>query len=88
MNQHPVLQDPKISAILAQEYGRFSNREYERRRRALADVMAKHDVDHLLMCGEQRAGTGVSWLTGWPTSTEAIVVFAPGRQEVMFVEWY
>jgi hypothetical protein len=40
------------------------------------------------MGGEQRAGTGVHWLTGWPTTTEAIVVFQPGEKDVLFVEHY
>jgi Xaa-Pro aminopeptidase len=88
MMQHPVLQEPQIASILSQEYGRFSDAEYARRRQALADVMAKHGVDHLLVCGEQRAGNGVYWLTGWPTSTEAIALFTPGQREVLFVEWY
>ena len=80
--------DARLAAILGQEYPRFSDAEFARRRRALADVIAKHGCDHLLMCGENRAGTGVQWLTGWPITTEAIVIFAPGEREMMFLEWY
>lgn len=80
--------EPRLRGILEQAYPRFSEPEFARRRRALAEVIAKHGCDHLLMCGENRAGTGVQWLTGWPTTTEAIVLFAPGERELMFVEWY
>ncbi|MGH7391648.1 MAG: M24 family metallopeptidase [Candidatus Rokuibacteriota bacterium] len=80
--------DPHLAAIHAQEYPRFSDAEMARRRAALARVMAEADVDHLLVCGEQRAGTGVAWLTGWPTTVEAYVIVAPGESPVMYVEWY
>jgi Xaa-Pro aminopeptidase len=80
--------DPRLRALLDDDYPRFSDAEFARRRRALADVLAKHGCDHLLVCGENRAGTGVQWLTGWPITTEAIVVFRPGERELMFVEWY
>ncbi len=83
---HPTLQDPKIKAILEQPYGRFSDQEFARRRRALADAAAKHDCDAVLLCGEERTGTGVGWLTGWPTSARAFVVFKPGERDVLFVE--
>jgi Xaa-Pro dipeptidase len=85
---HPVLQEPAIQAILTQPYGRFSDAEFSRRRRALTAVMQKHRCDALVICGEERAGTGVYWLTGWPTSSEAIVVFAAGEQDVLFVEFH
>ena len=54
-----ILSDPKIAAVLAAPYGRFSDAEFARRRRALGDVMEKHGCDALLLCGEQRVGTGV-----------------------------
>jgi len=84
---HPVLQDPAIDAILSQPYGRFSDPEFDRRRRALGDVQRKHDCDAIVVCGEERAGSGVYWLTGWPTSAEATVVFAAGERDVLFVEY-
>jgi len=85
---HPVLQDPAIQAILAQPYGRFTDAEFARRRRALADVVERHDCDALLICGEERAGTGVYWATGWPTSSEAMVVTTPSAPDVLFVEFH
>src|SRR5262245_1842559 len=88
MSEHPTLREPRVQALLAQEYPHFSDAEYDRRRRALAEVMAKSGCDHLLVCGEQRAGTGVQWLTAWPISVEAFVIFRPGEQERMYMEWY
>ncbi len=84
----PLQLDARLRALLNEDYPRFSDAEFARRRRALADAMAKHGCDHLLVCGENRAGTGVQWLTGWPITTEAIVLFRPGERELMFVEWY
>jgi Xaa-Pro aminopeptidase len=83
---HPTLLDPTIQAILAQPFGRFSDTEFARRRKALADVAAKHDCDAVLLCGEERTGTGVVWLTGWPTSARAFVIFQPNEQDLLFVE--
>ena len=69
-------------------FGRFSDQEFERRRQALAKTAALHDCDAILLCGEERAGTGVCWLTGWPTSTKAIVLFEPDEQDVLFIEHF
>lgn len=88
MYDHPTLNEPAIRAILAQEYPRFSDAEYDRRRQALAALMAKHACDHLLIAGEQRTGSAVAWITGWPVSTEAYVIFKPGEQERMYMEWH
>jgi Xaa-Pro dipeptidase len=85
---HPVLQDPAVQAILAQPYGRFSDGEFQRRRRALEQVQRDNHCDAIVVCGEERAGTGVYWLTGWPTSSEAMVVFAAGERDVLFVEFH
>ncbi|HET8833005.1 MAG TPA: M24 family metallopeptidase [Casimicrobiaceae bacterium] len=83
-----VLLDPAIQAILSQPYGRFSDQEFERRRRALTEVQRRHGCDAIVVCGEERTGTGVYWLTGWPTSAEAMVVFASGERDVLFVEFH
>ncbi len=85
---HPTLEEPRIEAILAQPYGRFSDAEFARRRRALVEVMERNGCDAIIICGEERAGTGVAWLTGWPTSSQAMVLFQKGREDVLFVEHY
>jgi len=84
----PIHLDPDLAAIHAAEYPRFSDAEMARRRAALARVMQLAEVDHLLMCGEQRAGTGVAWLTSWPATIEAYVIVAPGEPQLMVMEWY
>jgi Xaa-Pro dipeptidase len=81
--------DSRLARIADEKpYPRFSPEEMDRRRRALIGAMQKMQVDHLLVCGEQRAGTGVAWITGWPTTTEALVVVSPHEKNVMFVEWH
>lgn len=80
--------EPRLQALVDQDHPRFSDAEFARRRRALADVMSAHGCDCVLVCGENRAGSGVQWLTGWPVTTEAIVLFTPGKRELMFVEWH
>jgi len=79
---------PRLAAIHAAEYPRFSDAEMARRRAALHRLMEAAGVDHLLICGEQRAGTGVSWLTGWPATIEAYVIVAPLEPQLMVMEWY
>ena len=75
-------------ALAEQEYPRFSDREYSRRHGALALVMQKHELDHLLIVTDQRTGNAPQWVTGWPGTVEAFVVFRPGEQMTMHVEWY
>ena len=50
--------------------------------------MQERGVDHLLIVTDHRAGNAPQWVTGWPGTVEAYVVFAPGEQMTMHVEWY
>ena len=78
----------RLQALIDQKpYARFSDEEMARRRRALLGAMQKMQVDHLLVCGEQRVGSGVAWLTGWPATTEALVIVSPHERNLMFMEW-
>jgi Xaa-Pro aminopeptidase len=79
--------EPRLRAILDQPFPCFSDGEMNRRRLALAEVMQRNGVDQLLVCGEQRAGTGISWVTGWVTTSEQIIVFDARERPKMFVEW-
>jgi Xaa-Pro aminopeptidase len=65
---------------------RFSDAEMARRHEALAAVM--HEVDHVLVHGANRSGTGVGWLTRWPVTREAVVVVTPGERDVLYVGFY
>ena len=78
----------RLRAIVGQEYPRFSDAEYVRRHRALQAVMEKAGVDHLLVVTDHRTGNAPQWVTGWPGTVEAYVVFKPGEQMVMHVEWF
>jgi Xaa-Pro aminopeptidase len=50
--------------------------------------MQEKDLDHLLVVTDHRSGNAPQWLTGWPGTVEAYVVFRPGEQMTMHVEWY
>jgi len=80
--------EPRLKAIMAQEYPRFSDAEYARRHRALGEVMAKAGVDHLLIVTDHRTGNAPQWVTGWPGTVEAYVIFKPGERMTMFMEWF
>jgi Xaa-Pro dipeptidase len=50
--------------------------------------MQVRDVDHLLVVTDQRTGNAPQWVTGWPGTVEAFVVFKPGDAMTMHVEWF
>jgi Xaa-Pro aminopeptidase len=62
----------------------FTPAEMGRRRRALADVLARHETGHTLVYGAERAGSAIPWLTGWPVTREAALLLSPGEPDVMF----
>jgi Xaa-Pro aminopeptidase len=72
---------------MAQEYPRFSDAEYSRRHKALAALMEKNSLDHLLVITDHRTGNAPQWVTGWPGTVEAYVIFKPGEKMWMAVEW-
>jgi len=78
----------RLRAILAQEYPRFSDAEYARRHSALQTVMEAAGADHLLVVTDHRTGNAPQWVTGWPGTVEAYVVFKPGETMTMHVEWF
>ena len=80
--------EPRLRAIVAQEYPRFSDAEYARRHRALRAVMESAGVDSLLVVTDHRTGNAPQWVTGWPGTVEAYVIFKPGEPMVMHVEWF
>jgi Xaa-Pro aminopeptidase len=69
-------------------YPRFSDDEMQRRREALAAAMAERDVAHALIYGAERAGSAVAWLTRWPVTREAFVIFTPGERDLLLVRFY
>ena len=83
----PLMIAPRLRAIMSQEYPRFSDAEYAQRHKALGAVMEKAGVDHLLVITDHRAGNAPQWVTGWPGTVEAYVIFKPGERMWMSVEW-
>jgi Xaa-Pro aminopeptidase len=86
--QRTINLEPRLRAILEQEYPRFSDPEYARRHQALAALMQKNELDHLLVVTDHRSGNAPQWVTGWPGTVEAYVIFRPGEKTLMHVEWY
>ncbi len=66
----------------------FSPAEMERRRSALAGVAAARGVDRVVLYGSERSGTAVPWLTRWPVTREAAVVFGADEQDTLFVHFH
>ncbi len=56
-----------------------------RRRAALASLLAAHGASRALVYGCDRSGSAVPWLTGWPVTREAALLFTPGERDLMFV---
>jgi Xaa-Pro aminopeptidase len=83
----PLKLPARLKRIMAQEYPRFSDAEYARRHKALGAVMEKAGVDHLIVITDTRAGNAPQWVTGWPGTVEAYVIFKPGEKTWMAVEW-
>jgi Xaa-Pro aminopeptidase len=79
---------PRLMALLSQDYPRFSEAEYARRHQAIAEVMAKADLDHVVVSTDHRTGNVTQWVTGWPAIQEADTVFKPGERMTMFMEWW
>ena len=77
---------PRLRAILAAEYPRFSGAEMARRRAAVEDLLAEFELDHLIYCGANRFGSAVQWLTGWPVTAEAVGVLTPEITDALFIQ--
>ena len=73
---------PELRAIFEQDYPRFSDAEYSRRRDLLAGVMEAAGVDHLLIVSALNVGNATRWVTGWPGTNQALLLFRPGDGDV------
>ncbi|HEY3428933.1 MAG TPA: hypothetical protein VGK83_09720, partial [Acidimicrobiia bacterium] len=69
-------------------YPRFSNEELARRRQAVVELMEAAGVSHLIAYGAERVGSAVPWLTDWPVTTEAALLFTPGATPRLLVQHY
>lgn len=66
---------------------RFSREEMDRRRAAIEAEMDRAGVDRLLVYGSSRNGTAIQWLSQWPVTQEAVLLWGPGTAPVLFVEF-
>jgi Xaa-Pro aminopeptidase len=73
---------------LTPPYPRFSDAEMDRRVAALDDAMGARGVRHAVLYGANRAGSAIGWLTRWPVTREALVVYTPGERAVLLVNFY
>jgi hypothetical protein len=70
------------------EYPRFSDAEFARRHRAMRERMAQADVAVVLAYGSGGAGSQVQYLTNWPVTTEAWLLFPRDGEMAMRVHYY
>ena len=77
-----------LRPVLEQNYPRFSDAEYKRRHNALAKVMESAGVDHVLIVSAQNVGNATRWVTSWPGTTQALLLFKPGEKMTMDVEYH
>ncbi len=66
----------------AADFVRFSEAELAERHRKVYALMEAEGVDALLVFGSGRFSSDVFWLTDWPGSREAYVLFQKGREPV------
>jgi Xaa-Pro dipeptidase len=80
--------EPRLAAILEQDYPKFSAAEMDRRRNAMAAAMTEAGVDHLIVHAAFFSGGAVHWLSDWMATTEAVLIFTPGRKDTLFIQFY
>jgi Xaa-Pro aminopeptidase len=59
-----------------------------RRREALDAALSEAEVEHVVVYGANRAGSGVQWLTRWPVTREAAVIHTPGEVDTLLVHFF
>jgi Xaa-Pro dipeptidase len=70
------------------DYPTFSDQEMARRHQAIQTLMDQEGVDALLVYGTGRYSSDVYWLTDWPCSREAYVLFQNGKEPVVLMQLF
>ena len=70
------------------DYPTFSDQETARRHQAMQSLMDQEEVEALLVYGTGRYSSDVYWLTDWPCSREAYVLFQSGKEPVVLMQLY
>ncbi len=79
---------PDLRRLVDSSYARFSDAEYARREKLMAETMERNNVDHIVLVTLQRVGGATEWLMAWPGWTEAITVYKPGERMATYVEYF
>jgi Xaa-Pro aminopeptidase len=72
----------------ASDFPRFSAQEIAGRHAKVRALMDEANVEGLLVYGTGRFASEVYWLTDWPGSREAYVLFQQGREPVVLSQLY
>jgi Xaa-Pro aminopeptidase len=70
------------------DYPTFSDQEMARRHQAIQALMDQEGVDALLVYGTGRYSSDVYWLSDWPCSREAYVLFQNGKEPVVLMQLF
>ncbi|MGB7950403.1 MAG: Xaa-Pro peptidase family protein [Candidatus Binatia bacterium] len=70
------------------DYPTFSDYEMAQRHRAVQALMDQEGVDALLVYGSGRYSSDVYWLTDWPCSREAYVLWQSGKEPVVLLQLF
>jgi len=70
------------------DYPTFSDQEMARRHHAIYGLMQQEQLDALLVYGTGRYASDVYWLTDWPCSREAYVLFQAGKDPVVLMQLF
>ena len=77
--------EPSSTADL---YPRFSDAELARRRAAVREAMGEQGVSALVVYGSWAAHNEVQYLSGFPVSWEAVLVFAMEGDSTLLIQFY
>ncbi|MDH3242236.1 MAG: M24 family metallopeptidase [Alphaproteobacteria bacterium] len=72
----------------ASDFPRFSNEEMAARHAKVAGLMEAQNFDAVLFFGSGRFASDIYWLTDWPGSREAYVLFQRGEAPVVVLQLY
>ena len=70
------------------DYPTFSDQEVASRHQSVYRLMEQENVDALLIYGSGRYASDVYWLSDWPSSREAYVLFQIGKEPVILMQLF
>src|ERR687898_1324629 len=70
------------------DYPTFSDGEIATRHQAVYRLMEQENVDALLVYGSGRYASDVYWVSDWPSSREAYVLFQTGKEPVILLQLF